>query len=110
MDSKEQKTEQSPIVTTVTRAKHPGRVAQGKKLSALMKVRKEALVKNKDSEVDNSTYQVPVSSTCQVLASHAGSAMTSFGLYDGLVILLAGGIYYLCTHSKARAMTLKWMI
>lgn len=105
MDSKEQKAEQSPVVTTVIKAKHPGRVAQGHKLAALMKERKQELVKNKDSELSSSTGN----STGKVLASHLGSAMSNFRLYGGIISLIAGGIYYLYaygapfgyTHRKA---------
>ena len=96
MDSKKQKAEQSSVVTTVTKAKHPGRVAQGHKLAALMKERKQELVKNKDSEVSSSTD----SSTDKALASHVGSAMSNFGLYGGIIFLIVGGIYYFYTHRK----------
>ena len=101
MDSKEQKTEQSPVVTTVTRVKHPGRVAQGKKLAAMMKERKEALLKNKDKNEDSELYNSTVSSTSQVLASAAGSALNNFGVYGGVILLIASGIYYLYSRRKA---------
>ena len=47
--------EQTPVVnkkqsSVVTKEKHPGRVAQGHKLAALMKQRKEELKQNKQSE------------------------------------------------------------
>ena len=96
MDNKEQKVELSPLVTTITKAKHPGCVAQGHKLAALMKERKQELVKNKDSEVSSSTD----SSTDKALASHVGSAMSNFGLYGGIIFLIAGRFYYFYTHRK----------
>ena len=47
--------EQTPVVnkeqsSVVTKEKHPGRVAQGHKLAALMKQRKEELKQNKPAE------------------------------------------------------------
>ena len=50
MNNKEQGSEQSKELQTVTKAKHPGRVAQGHKLAALMKQRKQELSQNKTSE------------------------------------------------------------
>ena len=50
MDSKEQVTEQATVVHTVTKQKHPGRVAQGHKLAVLMKKRKDELLQNKTSK------------------------------------------------------------
>ena len=35
---------------TITREKHPGRVAQGHKLAALMKKRKEEILRNKEQQ------------------------------------------------------------
>ena len=45
----------------ITREKHPGRVAQGHKLAAFMKKRKEEILRNKEL----STEQQPVQSTVQ---------------------------------------------
>ena len=94
MDSKEHKTEQSPVVTTVTRPKHPGRVAQGYKLAALMKERKEALVKNKDSEVGTELK-------AEVDKQQLSHTLQYSGL--GIIFLLATGgiVYYLYTHKKS---------
>ena len=61
MDSKEQ----PPVVTTVTRAKHPGRVAQGKRLANLMKQRRADLLQNKQPEQGSE------------LTSEQGSELTS---------------------------------
>ena len=40
---------------TITREKHPGRVAQGHKLAALMKKRKEEILRNKEQCTVQST-------------------------------------------------------
>ena len=41
----------------ITREKHPGRVAQGYKLNALMKKRKEEILHNKEQSIVQSTEQ-----------------------------------------------------
>ena len=50
---------------TITREKHPGRVAQGHKLAALMKKRKEEILRNKEQSTVQSTGQSSVQSTGQ---------------------------------------------
>ena len=42
---------------TITREKHSGRVAQGHKLAALMKKRKEEILYNKEQSTEQSTVQ-----------------------------------------------------
>ena len=50
----------------ITREKHPGHVAQGHKLAALMKKRKEEVLRNKEQfTIDQSTAQSTVQSTKQ---------------------------------------------
>ena len=72
MDNKEQ-----PSV--VTKEKHPGRVAQGHKLAALMKKRKEELKQNSMSEqqTEQSSEQLtePQSQTSTVVYSGAALAI-----------------------------------
>jgi len=80
-DNKEQKAEQASVVETVTRPKHPGRVAQGKKLAALMKERKDALLKNRDSEVDKKP------------SSHTWQTRLNYLSYL-LLICSVGGLYF----------------
>ena len=48
---------------TITREKHPGRVAQGHKLAALMKNKKEQILHNKEQPTVQSTEQFTVQST-----------------------------------------------
>ena len=50
---------------TITREKHPGRVAQGHKLAALMKKRKEEILRNKEQSTVQSSVQSTVQSTEQ---------------------------------------------
>ena len=44
----------------ITREKHPGRVAQGHKLAALMKKREEEILRNKEQSTEQSTEQSSV--------------------------------------------------
>ena len=41
----------------ITREKHPGCVAQGHRLAALMKKRKEKILRNKEQSTEQSTVQ-----------------------------------------------------
>ena len=47
----------------ITREKHPGLVAQGHKLAALMKKRKEEILRSKEQSTEQSTVQSTVQST-----------------------------------------------
>ena len=49
----------------ITREKHPGRIAQGHKLAALMKKRKEEILCNKEQSTVQSTERSSVQSTEQ---------------------------------------------
>ena len=53
----------------ITREKHPGQVAQGHKLAAFMKKRKEEILCNREQSIEQqpvqSTLQQPVQSTVQ---------------------------------------------
>ena len=49
----------------ITREKHPGRVAQGHKLAALMKKRKEEILRSKEQSTVQSTEQSTVQSMVQ---------------------------------------------
>ena len=42
---------------TITQKKHPGRVAQGHKLDALMKKRKEEILRNKEQSKEQYSVQ-----------------------------------------------------
>ena len=50
---------------TITREQHPGRVAQGHKLAALIKKRKEEIFCNKEQSTEQSTEQSKEQSTEQ---------------------------------------------
>ena len=50
---------------TITQEKHPGRVAQGHRLAALMKKRKEEILRNKQQSTVQSTEQSTEQSSVQ---------------------------------------------
>ena len=50
---------------TITREKHPRRVAQGHKLAALMKKRKEEILRSKEQPTEQSSEQSSEQSTVQ---------------------------------------------
>ena len=92
MNNKEQGSEQSTVVTSVTKSKHPGRVAQGHKLAALMKQRKQELLQNKTSEQPKEVKTVLSSCTLQ---------------YPSLAIigLIAIAVYYFYGYKKPTSST-----
>ena len=49
----------------ITREKHPGRIAQGHRLAALMKKRKEEILRNKEQSMEQSTVQPTVQPAVQ---------------------------------------------
>ena len=49
----------------IAQEKHPGRVAQGNKLAAIMKKRKEEILRNKEQSTEQSKEQSTVQSTVQ---------------------------------------------
>lgn len=89
--------EQTPVVnkeqpSVTIKEKHPGRVAQGHKLAALMKQRKEELKQNRQSE--QQTEQLTEQSKEQKLSN------TNL-YYGGIGIVLVAGIAVLyCWNQK----------
>ena len=57
-----------------TRKNYPGRVAQGHKLAALMKKRKEEILRSKEQSTEQSTEQPTEQSTEQSTAQSKGTA------------------------------------
>ena len=52
---------------TITREKHPGRVAQGHKLVALMKKRKEEILRSKEQSTEQSKEQSTEQSSAKLV-------------------------------------------
>ena len=78
----------------ITREKHPGRVAQGHKLAALMKKRKEEILRNKEQ----SSVQPSVQST--VHSSVQPGAQSSYVYGVGILTVLAIGVCVFFTYKK----------
>ena len=80
----------------ITREKHPGRVAQGHKLAAFMKKRKEKILHIKEQPTEQSTEQSSVQSTEQSTEqSTVQSRVHSSGTYVfgvGILAVLAIGV------------------
>ena len=74
----------------ITREKHPGRVAQGHKLAAIMKERKEEILHNKEQSTEQSaeqsTEQSTVHSTEQPSVQSNGSNVYGVGILAVLAI------------------------
>ena len=81
---------------TITQEKHHGRVAQGHKLAALMKKRKEEILRNKEQSTEQSTEQSSVQFTEQsTVKSTEQSSVQSNDTYVygvGMPVVLAIGV------------------
>ena len=74
----------------IQREKHPGRVAQGHKLAALMKKRKEETLSNKEQSTEQSTVQTTVEPSVQ---SSVQSAVQSTYVYGvGIIAVFATSV------------------
>ena len=80
----------------ITQEKHPGRVAQGHKPAALMKKRKEEILRNKEQFTQQSTVQSTQQSTVQsTVQSTQQSTVQSNDTYVygvGILAILAIGV------------------
>ena len=91
----------------ITREKHPGRVAQDHKLSALMKKRKEEILRSKEQPTEQSTVQSTEQSTVQSIAqsteqSTVHSTVQSNDTYVygiGILAVLAIGVCVLFAYN-----------
>ena len=95
-----------------TREKHPGRVAQGHKLAALIKKRKEEILCDKEhssvqptaQSTEQSTEQSPVQYTEQPTVQSTGKhSVQSSGAYIygvGILAVLAIGVCVFFTYNK----------
>ena len=84
----------------ITREKHPGRVAQGHKLAALMKKRKEETLRDKEQSNVQPTGQSSVQSTEQPSVQ---LSVQSYGAYIygvGIVAVLTIGVCVCFTYNK----------
>ena len=96
----------------ITREKHPGRVPQGHKLAALMKKRKEEILRSKEQSTEQSTVQSTVKSTVQstvqatvqaTVQSTEQPSVQSNGAHIhgvGILAVLVTGVCVLFTYNK----------
>ena len=77
---------------TITREKHPGRVAQGHKLAALMKKRKEEILRSKEQSTEQSTVQSTVQSTEQSTEQPSVQSNDTYVYGVGILAVLAIGV------------------
>ena len=82
----------------ITRAKHPGRVAQGHRLTALMKKRKEEILRNKEQFTEQPIEQSKVQSTEQPTVQSTVQSNYVYGV--GILAALAIGICVFFTYNK----------
>ena len=81
-------------LTTITKPKNPGRVAQGHKLVALMKKRKQELLQN-NTVVSNNSDTVVSNSSDSVVSNSSDTVhgSTLFYLYGvGALVVIVGGL------------------
>ena len=82
------------MVDKVTKEKHPGRVAQGHKLVALMRKRKEEMLQNKHTEQSSVLSTEQPTEQSSVLSTEQSSVLSSKTLIIlGLVGIGVAGIY-----------------
>ena len=77
---------------TITREKHPGRVAQGHKLAALMKKRKEEMLCGKEQPTEQSTEQPTVRSTVRSTAQSSVQSTKQFSVQSNGAYIYNVGI------------------
>ena len=95
----------------ITREKHPGRFVQGHKLAALMKKRKEEILRNKEQFTEQSTVQYTeqssVQSTVEVtVQSTEQPSVQSDGAYVygvGILAVLAIGVSVFFAYNTSQA-------
>ena len=88
------------MTETITREKHLGRVAQGHKLAALMKKRKEEILRNKEQSTVQSTEQSSVQSTEQSSVQSMVQSNDTYVYGVGMLELLAIGVCVSFTYNK----------
>ena len=84
------------MIETITREKHPGRVAQCHKLAALIKKKKEEILRNKEQSTEQPSVQSTEQSTAQsTVQSTEQPSVQSNGTYIygvGIIAVLAIGV------------------
>ena len=84
----------------ITREKHPGRVAQGHKLAALMKKRKEEILRSKEQSTVQSTVQPTVQSTVQSTIHPNDTYVYGVGILAAIAIVVCAFFTYQAKNNK----------
>ena len=87
------------MTETITREKHSGSVAQGHKLAALMKKRKEEILRNKEKSTVQSTEQSSVQSTVQSTVQPSVQSNDTYVYGVGILVVLAIGVCVFFTYN-----------
>ena len=85
----------------VTREKHPGRDAQGHKLAALMKKRKEEM-RNKEQSTEQSTVQPSVQPSVQSSVQSAVQSNYVYGVGILAVLAICVCVFFAYNASQAK--------
>ena len=82
----------------ITREKHPGRVAQGHKLAALMKKRKEEILPSKGQSTVQPTEQSTDQSSVQSTVQSTVQSNDTYVYGVGILAVLAAGVCVFFTY------------
>ena len=82
----------------ITREKHPGRVAQGHKLAALMKKRKEEILRSKEQSTVQPTEQSTDQSSVQSTVQSTVQSNDTYVYGVGILAVLAAGVCVFFTY------------
>ena len=86
----------------ITREKHPGRVAQGHKLAALMKKRKEEILRSKEQSTVQPTEQSSVQSSVQSTVQSSVQSNDTYVYGVDMLAVLAIGVYVFFAYSQTK--------
>ena len=86
----------------ITREKHPGRVAQGHKLAALMKKRKEEILRSKEQSTVQPTEQSSVQSSIQSTVQSSVQSNDTYVYGVDMLAILAIGVYVFFAYSQTK--------
>ena len=85
----------------ITREKHPGRVAQGHKLAAFMKRRKEEILRSKEQFTVQSSEQSKEQSLVQSTVQSTVQSNDTY-VYVGILAVLTIGVCVFFAYSQAK--------
>ena len=87
----------------ITQEKHPGDVPQGHKLAALMKKRKEKILRSKEQSTDQSTEQSTEQSAEQSAVQFTEQSNDTYVYGIGILAILAIGVCVFFSYNTSQA-------